>query len=182
MSSSCASLAARDFFTTPSASVAAVALALFVVLGFLAVLAPLVDLVFFREDGFVASTLSAFLVIEVSSSSDWLGSCSAMPPEQTRSMTLANLSLAPALVDILLVGSLVLDMLTADDGQRRPQEMVVEFKWRLRSPSFNKLIFLFEIAAIFSLSPPFSSGPMQLVRAFIILPGPLPPRKDDIVQ
>jgi len=118
LSSSCASLAARDFFTTTSASVAAVTSALFVVLGFLAVLAALVDLVFFQEDGFVASILLTFLVIEVSSSSDWLGSCSTMPPEQMCSMTLAILSLAPALVDILLVGSLVLDMLMMDDGQR----------------------------------------------------------------
>ena len=119
MSSSCASLAARDFFATASASVAAVTSALFVVLGFLAVLAALVDLVFFQEDGFVASTLLAFLVIEVSSSSDWLGSCSTILPEWMCSMTLAILSLAPALVNILLVGSLVLDMLTMDDGQRQ---------------------------------------------------------------
>jgi len=44
----------------------------------------------------------------------------------------------------------------ADDGrwtEASPQDMVVEFKWHLRSPSFNKLIFHFEIAATFSLSP-----------------------------
>jgi hypothetical protein len=71
-----------------------------------------------------------------------------MPPEWTHSMTLAILSLAPALVDILLVGSFMLDMLTMDDGQRQVLRI-----WCLRSLSFNKLIFHFEIAATFSLSP-----------------------------
>jgi hypothetical protein len=40
----------------------------------------------------------------------WSGFPLAMPPEQTRSMTLAILSLAPPLVVILLVGLSELDM------------------------------------------------------------------------
>jgi hypothetical protein len=40
-----------------------------------------------------------------------------MPPERTRSMTLAILSLAPPLVVIRLVGSLVLDMVIMNRGE-----------------------------------------------------------------
>ena len=54
---------------TISAFFAAVTLAFFVVLGFMAVLAALVVLVFFQEGGLIASTLLAFLVVEVLSSS-----------------------------------------------------------------------------------------------------------------
>jgi hypothetical protein len=75
-----------------SASFAAVKLIFLVVLGFLAMLAVLVVLTFFQADGFIAFTLLAFSVIEVLSSSGWLGFPSAMPPERMSSMTLVILS------------------------------------------------------------------------------------------
>ena len=118
LSSSCTSLAATTFFAAMSISFAAVPLAFLVVQGFLAVLAALIAVACFWPDGFLVSALSPLLIFEeVLSSSDWSGSPSAMPPERTCSMTLAILSLAPPLVVILLVGSLVLDMLTMNGGE-----------------------------------------------------------------